>query len=249
MKREPRMFSVDNAKAAKAVGFGWLNAIHYMAPHALAGVGNLCPHASEGCKALCLGWYSGHAGMVARDSVRASNSVRRSRITKARMFMRDRQSYLYGMMREIDKVLTKAYYYGLKPCIRLNGSTDIAWERLRMVDNGLSLVETYPQVQFVDYTKSKKRAIAWANGQLPINLDLTFSRSETNEEDCLEVLAAGGRVAVVFGGRKPARWHGFPVIDGDRHDLRHLDNRNVVVGLTPKGRRAKHDASGFVVWE
>ena len=97
----PRMFSVDNAKARKAEGFGWLNAIHYMAPASIAGVGNLCPHATEGCKTACLGWYSGHASLVSHQN--AHNSVRRSRITKARMFMRDRQAYLARMAREIGK--------------------------------------------------------------------------------------------------------------------------------------------------
>ena len=61
----PRIFSTESAKAAKATGFGFLNAIHYMAPADTAGVGNLCPNASEPCKALCLGilqWPGGHGG-------------------------------------------------------------------------------------------------------------------------------------------------------------------------------------------
>ena len=45
----------------------------------------------------------------------------------------------------------------------------------------------------------------------------------------------------------PAEYLGYPVIDGDRHDLRHLDGRGVVVALSPKGRKAKADKSGFVV--
>jgi hypothetical protein len=73
-----RIYSTDSAKAAKAQGFGYLNAIHYMAPASIAGVGNLCPNASPACLAACLGWYSGHAGMVKTDSDR--NSVRQSRI-------------------------------------------------------------------------------------------------------------------------------------------------------------------------
>ncbi len=81
---------------------------------------------------------------------------------------------------------------------------------------------------------------------MPANLHLTFSRSEINEADCLEVLAAGGNVAVVFADR-PATWNGYPVIDGDQHDLRHLDPKGVVVGLSPKGLKAKRDTSGFVV--
>jgi hypothetical protein len=99
----------------------------------------------------------------------------------------------------------------------------------------------------VDYTKSVKRALEHARGQLPSNYHLTFSRSETNEAQCLEVLAAGGNVAVVFAGSFPVEYLGFPVINGDAHDLRHLDPRGCVVALSPKGTRAKRDASGFVV--
>ena len=83
-----RIFSIDSPKAIKANGYGYLNAIHYMAPASLAGAGNLCPKSTESCRALCLGWYSGHAGMVKTDKDR--NGVRKSRIEKARRFMKDR---------------------------------------------------------------------------------------------------------------------------------------------------------------
>jgi len=59
----PRFFSTDSPKAAKATSYGWLNAINYMAPHRSGGAANLCPHASPGCIALCLGEHSGQAAM------------------------------------------------------------------------------------------------------------------------------------------------------------------------------------------
>jgi hypothetical protein len=53
---------------------------------------------------------------------------------------------------------------------------------------------------------------------------------------------------MVFHGGLPASFAGFPVIDGDKHDLRHLDAKGgFIVGLSPKGRKAKRDTSGFVV--
>ena len=50
----------------------------------------------------------------------------------------------------------------------------------------------------------------------------------------------------------PDQYLGFPVINGDEHDLRHLDSGAeapgaVVVWLSPKGLKAKRDTSGFVV--
>jgi hypothetical protein len=239
-----RIFSWTNPKAAKATEFGWLNAIHYMAPYKLGGKGNLCAHASPGCIALCLGWTSGQAGMVSNDE--DINSVRQSRMDKAARFMTDRKAYLRDVVRSIEAVQRKAAREGLKLAVRMNGSTDIAWEGIRD-ESGATLMERFPEVQFVDYTKSPKRALAHASGKFPSNYSLCFSRSETNEADCLEVLRAGGTVAAVFANGKPDSFLGFPVIDGDEHDLRHLDPRGHVVALSPKGRKAKKDQSGFVV--
>ena len=233
-----RIFSIDNPKAIKAHAYGWLNAIHYMAPARLAGVGNLCTSASPGCLSLCLGEHSGAAIYYP--------SVIQSRIAKARRFMKDRKAYMGDMFHAIELAYAKALREGLNLCVRPNGSTDIAWEGVRDY-TGATLIESFPEIQFTDYTKSFKRALAHAKGRLPKNYHLTFSRSETNDSQCLEILRAGGNVAVVFAGVRPSHWNGFPVIDGDAHDLRHLDGKGVVVGLTPKGHKAKRDKSGFVV--
>lgn len=239
-----RLFSFDdNAKAAKAAAYGYLNAIHYLAPASIGGAGNVCPNASAGCLALCLGWFSGHA------AIGEENNVRASRIAKTRRFMHDRKAYLADMVRALESLQRKAVARKVKLCVRLNGSSDIPWEGIRTGD-GLTLFEHFPDVQFVDYTKSVKRALRAAAGELPRNYHLTFSRSEANESDARAVLAAGGNVAVVFAGQFPRLHWGRPVINGDKHDLRHLDMRGpsgFVVGLSPKGLAAKRDTSGFVV--
>jgi hypothetical protein len=239
-----RIFSFNNPKAEKANAYGYLNAIHYLAPFKLGGVGNLCPNASEGCIALCLGWTSGQAGMVSNDA--DINSVRQSRIDKATRFMRDRKAYLRDVVRSIELAERKAAREGYKLCVRLNGSSDIAWEGIK-TDDGRTILERFPHIQFVDYTKSPKRALAHAQGKFPANYSLCFSRSETNEADCIAVLNAGGTVAAVFANGTPHSFLGFPTVDGDAHDLRHLDPRGHVVALSPKGRKAKKDQSGFVV--
>jgi hypothetical protein len=104
-----------------------------------------------------------------------------------------------------------------------------------------------PDLQVYDYTKSVDHALAFAAGKLPANLDITFSRTESNDTDCRKVLMAGGRVAVVFrDGSFPRTWQGFPVVDGDDTDLRFLDPRGVVVALKAKGPAIK-DRTGWVV--
>ena len=242
-----RIFSTDSPKAIKAEAFGWLNAIHYMAPHTLAGVGNLCPNASAGCMALCLGEHSGQAGMVKKDT--DMNATRLSRREKARRFMLERPAYMRDVVRSIELAERKAVRLRMQLCIRMNGSTDIAWEGVGCERNGArhrNLFTAFPGAQFVDYTKVASRL----KRQLPANYHLTLSHSEVNEAGCIAALAKGLNVAVVFAGAKPLHWHGYYVIDGDAHDLRHLDPRGgegFVIGLSPKGRKAKRDASGFVV--
>lgn len=253
----PRLFSADNVKAAKAAGYGYLNAIHYMAPHTLGGAGNLCSHASAQCIALCLGQYSGQAAMVS-DLERGTNPTRESRKLKAQLFMQSRGDYMNRLARDIVKLAAQATREGLTLCVRLNGSTDIVWERVSFTIDAktakalrlpayagrvMTLPQIFPAIQFVEYTKNPTRL-----GKAPANLDLTLSYSGDNAQACVDALLAGHNVAMVFHGGLPASFAGFPVIDGDKHDLRHLDLKGgVIVGLTPKGRKAKRDTSGFVV--
>src|SRR6516164_7859589 len=203
-------FAVNSSpKAVKAQAFGYLNAIHYLAPAHTSGI-NLCPKASAGCKALCLGWHSGQSGMVSHDA--QINSTRQSRLDKTRRFMRDRKAYLADIVRQIERQQRIAARRGMKLCVRLNGSSDIAWEGIRVnivrsgvvrptmgwegsrcdstdgkgsvcsdAVNGKTLFDLFPEVNFVDYTKIVSRF----NRKLPANYHLTLSRSETNEGECL----------------------------------------------------------------
>lgn len=242
MPKFTKFFSTDSAKAIKADKYGWLNAINYMAPHDTAGVGNLCPDASEGCKALCLGMYSGQAAMVT-DLENGTNAVRESRIAKSQYFMDERQAFMAEMAGHVRAMIRKADRENKKLAVRPNGSTDIAFERIP-TDNGQPLPIRFPEIQFVDYTKNMRRVL---DPNRPANYHLTFSLSETNKAEAEQVLAAGFNVAVVFGNGQPDSFMGHRVIDGTEHDLRHLDPQPVIVGLDPKGKKAKADNSGFVV--
>jgi hypothetical protein len=124
-----QFFSLDSTKAIKARDYGYLNAINYMAPADLGGVGNLCPWKTTACSALCLGWFSGQAGIVKKGVVRrATNNTRKSRVAKAVMFMKDRVNFLIEMVKGIFRAERRAKRLGLALCVRLNGSSDIAWE-------------------------------------------------------------------------------------------------------------------------
>ena len=265
MQTLPTIFSTDSAKAAKATGYGYLNGIHYMAPASTGGHGNLCSHASAHCMALCLGEYSGQAAMV-RDLEHGTNSVRESRKSKARLFMTERATYLNHMARSTQALIRKAKREGLAPCVRLNGSTDIAFERISFVVDErtakrlsnaalagrvMTLLQLFPQTQFVDYTKNPNRL-----GKAPANLHLTLSFSGDNWHACQQALTDGHNVAIVFRDGLPETYQGWQVINGDLHDLRQLDPQGatgVIVGLSPKGLKAKRTQTPFIIeraqWE
>lgn len=228
-------FSRD-AKTAKGIARGYLTGILYLVPADGAGLGNLCPHASAGCRAACL--YTAGRGVM--------SNVQAGRMRKTRLFFEGATRFVDMLADDIAILIRRAGKAGLIPVVRLNGTSDIPWERMRGSD-GLTLMERFPHVQFYDYTKRPNRDNVWPN------YHLTFSLSETNIVYALAELQRGRNVAVVFATRKgeplPATWNGYTVIDGDASDLRFLDESEtgaaVVVGLRAKGQ-AKGDASGFV---
>ena len=243
-KRFTKFFSIDSPKAIKADKFGYLNAINYMAPHTTGGAGDLCGNSSAGCRDLCLGMYSGQAAIVS-DLENGTNRTRESRIAKAQYFMNERHSFMREMSEHIESLARKAQRENKKLAVRPNGSTDISFEYIKG-HNGQTLPEQFPEIQFIDYTKNLKRML---NPNKPSNYHLTFSLSETNMHDAMHVLANRKNVAVVFGDGLPEAFMGHKVISGLEHDLRHLDPAPVIVGLEPKGSKAKNDTSGFVVRE
>ena len=224
------LLSIDtNAKTVKGQSKGFMTGILYLAPGKLSGLINVCPNASAACDALCL-YYAGRG---------AFNSVQKARTAKTVFYVKDRETFLATLKENVASVIRKAKAKKMHPVIRLNGTSDIGWERY-------SVIQAFKTTRFYDYTKSFQRMTAFLDGKLPSNYSLTFSRSETNEAQCLDVLNRGGNVAVVFRNELPTHWQGFPVINGDENDLRFLDPKGVVVGLKAKGK-AKTDTTGFVV--
>lgn len=172
--------------------------------------------------------------------------VQQSRIRKTKWFFEDRYGFLSELCADLGRASKRASRKGMTPAVRLNLTSDIAWEHIRFPISNMSLIEMFPAIQFYDYTKSVKRMMRFLNGEMPDNYHLTFSRSESNDHEVAKILGAGGNAAVVFGSKLPARWRGKRVVDGDQSDLRFLDPANVVVGLIAKGE-AKKDTSGFVI--
>ena len=66
----------------------------------------------------------------------------------------------------------------LIPVFRLNGTSDIRWENQTVMGHN-NVMDMFPDVQFYDYTKIPNRY------NVPSNYHLTFSRSESNDQDIL----------------------------------------------------------------
>ena len=194
-----------------------------------------CTHASPSCLKDCI--Y--HTGNARFDNVHMAREMRTSRLfhpeTKA-MTMKQIQADI----RKLEMLCEEIHsFYGvqLQPVIRLNGTTDINWAK-----EAASLHEKFPHIQFYDYTKVPKYMDMYLSGQNPYtgkpfapNYHVTFSRSETNRVEALKYLEMGGNVAIVFDKTpETLTYHGktYRVVDGDRHDLRFLDD---VEGMKQSG--------------
>lgn len=220
----------QNAKTAKNSQFDeYLSAILHLAPFNLSGF-NVCPAASNGCVMACLNT----AGRGKFDN------VQQARIRKTKLFIQNTKVFTTFLVNDITALVRKAKKENKKPVIRLNGTSDIAWENVE-IESGLNIFDMFPNVQFYDYTKRPNRVIT---NDYP-NYHLTFSMSEVNEVVSKRILKSGFNVAIVFHDI-PTVWNKFNVVNGDNHDLRFLEgNQGVIVGLKAKGK-AKKDTTGFV---
>lgn len=244
-----RLLTVGNPKTVKGEGAGWLTAILHLAPAALSGR-NVCPHATAGCRSACLN-TAGRGG-IALDSD-GLNAIQVARIRRTRWWQRDRDAFTACLVANIERHIRRATRHGLQPAVRLNGTSDLPWERFPVVRDGVTfpnMMRAFPEVRFYDYTKWPARLRGEVRTrELPPNYSLTFSLADGNDDHADATLAQGGNVAVVFATRRgadlPRSFKGARVVDGDVTDLRFLDPTGVVVGLRAKGR-AIHDRSGFV---
>jgi len=215
----PLLNYYSQTKMAKGEKFGYKTAILHLAPFTLSGK-NVCPKASKECVAACLN-TSGRGQM---------GSVQKARLNKTNLFWTNKNAFLWQLSTEIEQLKKRAASQGFKFAVRLNGTSDLAWHRMK-VEGGGTLHELHPDVQFYEYTK----VLNYLDHDYK-NLNVTFSDSGRNDSDINAAIRSGHNVAVVFKDKLPKRWKGRRVINGDLHDLRFKDPRGVIVGLVAKGQ-------------
>ncbi|WP_145111016.1 GP88 family protein [Botrimarina mediterranea] len=234
--RPSRLLS-SSAKSEKSRSVDVLSRSMYLTP------GVFCPRASEGCLRACLGHTSGRMTMLQSANARDRRTA---------LYAVDQEHFMDLLRCDLRLLREDARREGMTPAVRLNGTSDAQWETL----HGELFVE-FDDIDFYDYTKVPSRVRQFLLGRrglsdFPFNYHLTFSLSETNAAEARSLLAEGAGVAVVFWPSLPETYWGYPVIDGDKHDARFLDDEEAptrggyVVGLRAKGI-AREDLSGFVV--
>lgn len=236
-----KLFTVSNTKTKKGEALGYRTFILHLVAASGSGIANVCAYASSGCKNICL---IGQGRM---------SMARKQQMGRTALFFDDRDKFFEQLYDEIARGVKSAERAGYIPVFRLNGTSDLPWERIGP-DGSESVIADHPHLQFYDYTKyapdRRHGYNQWGN------YHLTFSWSEGPEKIAPDrrqewVLAAaaewhraGVNTTVVFGryAREqsvlPSRYDiGFgslPVIDGDESDLRFLDPVGVIVGLRAK---------------
>lgn len=242
-------------KTIKGEKFGWKTGILYLAPASTSGIKmdgkgvTLCAKASPQCENMCL-ISSGQMTFISSQIARINRTI---------FMFKEPARFMSMLYKECLAMRRLGGKRGGKVCVRLNGTSDIPWELgnymgvpLIVPETGKTIFESVPDLQFYDYTKIFPRMSSDSKARRLKNYDLTFSRAEGNEADCRKVLAMNQNVAVVFfrgaKDKKAGTWPiGFPktymgaqVLDGDESDLRFLDPKPRVVGLSAKGLALKY---------
>lgn len=222
-----------DAKTVKGEKIGYLTGILYLAPHNYSGV-NVCPMAMIAqCDLACL-FTAGRGGM---------SNVFYARLRKALFWQQYNSQAVELIKKDIARLAKRAAKKGLIPLVRLNGTSDIRFENY-------NIIQSFPNIQFYDYTKLHNRR------NIPANYDLTYSYSGVNAfaPFVQKAIDKGMRIAVVFRSKElvaelienGSYFMGLPIVSGDNSDVRHDDKPGVIVALYAKGK-AKIDGTGFVI--
>jgi hypothetical protein len=238
-----KLLSTGNPKVLKGQAQGYNTYILHLAPANLSGY-ETCPKRTAGCSAACLN-TAGRGGMFRKGET--TNTIQQARIRKTKAFFENRAGFMADLVADITLAIKQSKRLNLTPVFRLNGTSDLSFEKYEAVRDGITypnIMTAFPEVQFYDYTKILGRKVA----HIP-NYHLTFSAADGNDLDVEKAFDLGYNIAMVFALKKtlemPAVYNGKPVFNGDESDLRFLDPKGHIVGLYAKGK-AKKDTSGFV---
>jgi len=145
-------------------------------------------------------------------------SVIKSRKAKSEYFVNDTDTFIKQLIREIKNQEKRALKKNKKPVVRLNGFTDIDYEKF-------GIFKLFPNVQFYDYSADYERVL---NNNNP-NLHYTFSYKGNNLKECIELLKNDVSIAVIdIPENQFFNDYDVEHIDGDKHDFRFKHGKAIV---------------------
>lgn len=208
--------------------------ILYLHPSVIDGK-DMCPFATENCRAVCL-------NTAGRG---AFSNVQQSRINKTKMYVNDRDGFIFQLALEINKA--SELLAPIELAVRLNGTSDQP-----LVEHVTKNYNINQNVVFYDYTKNHKKAGTYLLNDGLHKYVVAYSLHEHNHESFKYMLDNKLCVGAAVFNIKPGEpmiteWNGFPVVDGDERDDLMLDiPSGTILGLRAKGK-ARKDTSGFVI--
>ena len=217
LKKAPALFN-ENGKTRKSTGEGVHTIGLTLAPHTAHGLSNfdVCPRASSECRANCLGTEAGGNRQFA-------DAALSSKIIKTHFIAAHPEHAARIMHHEIGQHVRQAEKAGYIPGVRMNVTSDIAWEKF-----GKKLMTDHPTAQFYDYTKMPNRVLRQNSEDHPRNYHLSLSHtgtghSESNDKDVIKTLNAGHVVAMVYQKGKTKATHVEDVKTGKRWKIANGD--------------------------
>jgi hypothetical protein len=245
----PKML-MGNLKTKKSSGEGVSTTGLNLAPHATSGLDgfDVCPKASHECRHGCLGLTAGGNKQYPDNSLS-------SKVLRTHFIAHHPEHAARIIDDEITTHKKKAKKEGMLPGVRMNITSDLAWEH-----HAPKMFAKHHDVQFYDYTKMPNRVMRSLDPSSghPKNYHLTLSHTgtghkESNDKDVVKVLDKGGTVASVFQrsktGHLPTHIEDvktgkrYPVKNGDNDDNT-FDRPEAVSGLKLKGIK-NEDAGHF----
>lgn len=239
-----QLLTVNQTKMNKSTAEGYLSAVLHLEPAYKIGDLDTCPNAGI-CKGTC----------IAKTGRMRFDSAQTARIRRTELLAHDPYYFMRVLDAEIHQHTWQARKLGLKPTVRLNGTSDIRWKHYKQLRQ--TIFDLHPTTQFLDYTKLPDQV----NLGIP-NYTVVFSASEkATEQEISTILDNYGRVAQVFNvkrGEQLPNLHKvngklYRVVDGDTHDLLHLRPLGVILGLryklafSSKTRKALKPNKRFVI--
>ncbi len=192
---------------------------------------NLCKKATNGCAISCI--Y--HQGIL-KNSDFSKHKMKQARIKRTLRFLIQREDFFNQLIKEIKALVRKAKRKDLIPCIQLNGTSDILWEKEKFIYEDIeykNIMELFPTLSFFDYTKYD---ILKSRKKLPKNYFLTYSRAGKHKgvlvdpwEDLKNILNNKIDVAIIFTKEikdyilENRKYNDYKIIDGDLYNCRIYD--------------------------